>query len=323
MTSVRQHLDIQYIISALVSEKPIREIVEREQARLQAINPAIAEAVTKNVIIGVKRDLKAQKISLHNYSRDMPTYIYGVEEDNGGLPIFTGELDINEDRVFIINDVHSPLTDWDFANQALMQLQKGDYGAVLLVGDIIDVAGKSTFRKLVPEMRLTDEIRITREFMGDVLSAAKQAYYLRGNHEDRYMLSFEGDINFQTLANQIVPSSLRHKIIVSPYDRLFLTSGGIRWGIFHQKNVATDKLKVAEALATKYLCNVVVTHQHKNAVGMDRYNNWALASIGGLHSPEKTAYVQLKTTTSPVQEQGYGEIVNGKIKIWTPDRRIT
>lgn len=322
--SIRHHLDIPYLIGQFLQGRPNKEAITRERARLNAIGRGdLADRVTKNVIIGIKRDLKEGKIPLHNPS-DTSTFIYGVEDDNGGIPVYTGEMDIVAESVLILNDIHFPFVDPDMLQRVVAELEQNEYEYTILAGDVLNGSAHSHWNDLVEMPSFRQEAKIAKAGLKRVLELSNRVIYFRGNHEDWHLKNNNGTVDFRDFARLIVEPKFNDKVVISPYDRMFITSNDERFLLAHQKEVSSaNKLVVAEKLAWKYLCHVVITHQHKNAISTDKYNNFVIASLGGLHDPRKSAYVQLKTTTAPEQEQGFGVIRNGNLKIWTPNKIMT
>jgi predicted phosphodiesterase len=323
--TIRQHLDISYIVAEIIKGTPNKEIARREKARLRAIGKSsIANGLTKNVLIGVKRDLKQGKIPLH-HPKDAATYVYGVEEDNGGIPVYTGELDILHNNVLILNDIHFPYTSWKMMDKVIRVLSKlGDNVLTILAGDILNGSAISKWSKLIEAPLFRQEVQAAREGLEEIFQLSEQVVYFRGNHEDWYLFQNNGAEDFTTFAERVVPDKYKNKAIISPYDKMWITSGGERWLVAHQRNASSsNKLKVAEDLSWKYQCHVITTHQHKNGIGRDKYDNFTIASLGGLHDPAKTPYVSMKTSTGPVQEQGFGTLRDGRLQLWTPEPTIT
>lgn len=315
---MRDRLDLDYIISALLRGDKMKDIAKRESTRL-------GDRVTKNMIVALKRDLKAGKIKPSSSSRveKVPTYIYGVEPDNGGIPVFTGDYEVVDD-VAVINDVHIPFTDWEFADRALQVFQRQDLDTLIIAGDLIDFESQSKWSRLVPPLTLEQELRYAREFLTKLLDIFETVYYFRGNHEDRLLKALDGGISFGQFTELLTSDQYRGKLIVSPYPRIFVTSGDERWVIVHQRNTSVYKSRVAEQLSWKHQMNVLVTHQHTNAPPqLDRYANNIIMSVGGLHDPQKTAYSALQETTGWVPEKGFATIIEGRATLFTNDERIT
>lgn len=277
---------------------PINDILEA-LGQLTYQNLADEYGVSRGMIAGIARDYKRGKL---------PGYVYGKEAPDGSMPRFIGELYLEGDYL-ILNDVHVPYQD-----QALLErAKKSGMKRVILAGDVVDFASISRFEHRVKPPSVSEELTALRVFFEWLLTWADEVVYLPGNHEERLLkhlsLDFADFVRMVTSDERVIPT---------PYDRVFLMSGSERWLICHQINISRNKLKVADDLSHKYLRHVLVTHQHKNALARDVYGNFIVCSVGGCHDPKKAAYVQLKTTTSAVQEQGFATIINGRVALYDP-----
>src|SRR5690348_6232644 len=107
-TAKRTDLDLDYIISALFKNHTYNDIAGREQTRLDA-------TVSRSLIAGIHRDLKSGALRPSSASavndRWIKTYVYGAEPDNGGVPLFLGEMSLPENNYIVASDFHAPYTD--------------------------------------------------------------------------------------------------------------------------------------------------------------------------------------------------------------------
>lgn len=309
--TIRGSLDIDYVVAALLRNESYTTIAERETARL-------GEDVSRNVIAGVARDVKAGKLRPSKLAV-ADEFIFGIEPPVG-IPVYTGELELSG-NFLVLNDVHLPFTNYGLLEKALDLAQVNNITQVVIAGDWVNLDQFSIFKKLTPEISFTEEVRHSLELTKKVFSQFNDVYFLRGNHEDRWLLQVDHD--FQFFVEMITHPDVRDKVTATPYDRIFLTSGGHRWGIFHQRNAGKHKARAAEQLALKHLCNVVATHQHTISYGHDPYNHFVAITSGGLHDHRKMAYVQLKSTTSNTPENSFVTIIDGRGDLWTDDPRMT
>jgi predicted phosphodiesterase len=274
--------------------------------------------ISKNVIVGIMRDIRNRVIPIVGQDHA----IYGVGEASSDLPIFMGELDIEGDAT-IISDVHIPLTDYKFLRTVIPLSERLRVKQLIIAGDLFDMHSQSSFPSDYPVTPIISEIKIGRAAIKEFFTYFDRVYYFIGNHELRLMRTFQGGLPFSMFMEIITPEVESGKMVVSPYDRAFLYSGDQTWGIFHQKNTSVNSLSVGEKLAHKYQCNTIVTHQHNTALGYDRYGNYVVVDIGGLHEPKFTGWTQLKTTTGPRHDKGYATVIEGQVQLWTPDNRVT
>jgi Calcineurin-like phosphoesterase len=322
---VRDNLDLDYIIAALLRDDRREDIADRETTRLGV-------KVTKNVIIGVARDLKSgslkatQKQAVNNGW--ISTYIFGVEPDNGGIPMFTGHLTLDEERVVIISDLHLPYMDYNFAANVAPVIKYTGAKTVICGGDTFHGEQKSGWRKskggLVRTTSLSSDMALaTKYFEGLVDAGAEQIFVAAGNHDNWLVADWNGDLQFNEVLAPMISDKLRGRLIITPYDRLSTHSGGELWTVFHQVDYSVNNLSVGDKLAQKFHTNAFVTHQHETALGFDRFGRYVVCDLGGLHDPLLTAYLGLKTSTRPNPDRGFASLVDGHVELWTPDKRIT
>lgn len=312
MNATRHDLNLTRINAALLRGDSYATIAQNE-GKLTGLR------VSRNTIAGIARDIKRGSLIPFGGSHERETYVYGYGDPQPGkIPVFAGELELFGDYL-IINDVHLPYTSKDMLHRVQAVAQNFSLDNVVIAGDLFDFASISKYANRERPASLNEELIAGEQFFCWLLDRFNHVVYLPGNHEERLLKELEN--YFPLFVRQLTRDD---RVVATPYDRVFITSGNTRWMVCHQHNASSsNKLAVAEKLAWHYQCNVVTTHQHKNALALDRYANHVLASVGGLHEPLQAAYVQLKTSTAPVQEQGFATLIDGHIRLWTPDRRVT
>lgn len=322
MTQVkRSDLDLDYIIRGLLTNKTYSDIAIRETSRL---SHDVATEVSRSIIAGIHRDLKAGVLrpttAVKTDERYIKTYIWGVEPDNGGLPLFIGHPQLEGDAV-VISDIHAPFTDYDFAEKPNLVGQHYGIKRLFIAGDLLDAGTQNKFRKKVAPPSFHTDLDIARKLLAFYAEWFDEIWFLPGNHDDWFLENEDGNIDIEDIYHLLRGDELQGKFIVSGYDRATLNSSGELWTLPHQADVNVGSLKVAEQLAWKYQTNMVIPHQHNHALGRDRYGRYILADIGGLHDQNKMAYMQLKTSIRPEFDKSFAAIIDGGIELITPDSR--
>lgn len=317
--TLRQQLDIDYIIAALLRGDTLQTIANRESKR-------IGTTVGRGAISGIERDLKAGtlKASVTQRADDrwINTYLYGVEPDNGGIPVFDGYLELDGDAV-VISDLHLPFTDFDFAMKPIDVAQYYGIKRLIIAGDLVDGNSQNNFKHKVRHIKLSEELRLARDLLSYYAEWFDEIIFEPGNHDDWFMQNHEGNLFIDDFARFLQNPDVVSKLLVTPYDRLTLFSGNEKWVIPHQADFSRYSLSVGNLLSKKFLANVIVPHQHNSAIGFDDYHRFIVIDIGGLHDPKKMEYQALKTTTKPEPDQGFAVVINGRGELWTPDHRLT
>ena len=317
----RDMLDLDFIIQQLFLGTSYTEIARLESHRLSADGELEA---TRNHIAGIHRDLKRGALRATQQKRIdakyIPTYIWGVEKDNGGLPLFIGHPEIDGDAV-IVSDVHAPFTDYNFAEKPNEVGEHYGVKTLIIAGDLLDSGTQNKFRKKVRPPTFSTDLEMGRRLLEYWADWFDTIWFEPGNHDDWFLENEDGDIDINDMYHLLRGDSLRGKFIVTPYDRITLNSSGELWTIPHQAENSVNSLTVGEKLAWKYQTNMIVPHQHNHADGYDRYGRYIIVDIGGLHDENKMAYMTLKTSTRPKFDKSFAVVKDGGYAIITPDRR--
>jgi len=312
---LRHDLDLAYIVAATLRRQSIRSIAEHESARLGV-------QVTRNTIIGINRDMRNGRLRPPSF--DPLTYSFGLDPDNGGIPVFDGQVVIEGD-VVVINDVHLPYTNYDLAQRVLDVAVFYGLTELVIAGDLVDLDSQSSFKRKLRPVSLEQELEAARELLAYYAQHFKRIWIMPGNHEDRLLKKLDGELTFNLFTDLIRPpiDGAKDTFIFTPYDNLSVVSGGQEYMVVHQRNASAISLKVGESLAWKFQKNMIVTHQHNSAKGFDRYGRYLIIDSGGLHDQERTPYMSLKTGTNPVHDEGFVTIIDGWAELWVPDERYT
>lgn len=323
MTISRNDLDMEFINRELHKETPYSVIAWKEAERLGVA----ASAVSRSMISGIHRDLKNGKLEVgsnqHTEREWVRTYRFGIDEDNGGVPLFVGHPQVDVDRAVVISDPHFPAANYREVER--VNTAGKYYGAdtLIIAGDLLDGATQNNFKRKVRPQTLSLELSVAREAVQYWAEQYEYIWFEPGNHDDWFLQNMDGNLTINDLALLLGLNSLgATQFIVTPYDRIHLFSSGIEWVIPHQAEANVNPLSVLEKLSWRFEANIIGPHQHKTATGIDRYGRYNLVAIGGLHDQDKMAYVNLKTTTKPLYNNGFVAVVNGQYELITPNERV-
>jgi predicted phosphodiesterase len=321
----RTDLDLNYIAGALLRQESFLTIAKRETERL-------GKRVTRNQIAALKRDIRLNRVDLTGKRYSNPaydTFVYDMEADNGGVPVFTGHPQRTFDAFMVVSDIHSPYTDFEFADKSIEVARLMGIHNVIIAGDVLHGEQKSGWRSsrgaLTRTTTLKQDLDILSNYLWGLVDAGvNQIDIIRGNHDDWLLADWKGDLDFRTFL-KMLDSGLQRYIMVSNYDRITVTDiTGEVWTIPHQKDYSPTPGVVGNELVNKFRTNVIIPHQHLSGMTLSRYGQNVIIDIGGLHSPEKTAYIGLKTSKGAVPKQGFATVNDkGVAQLWTPDRRLT
>lgn len=317
----RQDLDMEFVNRELHRETPYSVIAYKEAERL-GVDPS---QVSRSMISGIHRDLKNGKLTVTSNqptSQDwIPTYRFGIDKDNGGVPLFVGHPRIDGNAV-VISDPHFPATDYAEVERVNATGKRYDVKRLIIAGDLLDGATQNKFKRKVRPATMDTELNLGKQALQFWLEWYDEIWFEPGNHDDWFLENLDGELSINSLGRLLGMDEMGGRFIVTPYDRIHLFNGGQEWVIPHQKESSVNPLSVPEKLAWKYEANIVVPHQHKTAWGYDRYGRYVLIAIGGLHDQDKMAYVNLKTSTKPTYNKGYVVLENGSFDLVVPDPRV-
>jgi hypothetical protein len=241
---------------------------------------------------------------------------YRGELPTRAVPRFTGAWHLTGDFL-VLNDVHIPATNWAFANKAV-EIAK-DYlprpRQCIIVGDLINGDALSRWDDLVLCTPLSDELEYARAWLRHMAQHFDTIHLLRGNHENRLLLSLRGQLHADQFRRMVADND---RVQFSMYSWCRVTSGGQMWYLAHQRNYSKNPLSVARRLAERHHTNIITAHQHHSAVGRDPSNQHTLIDSGGLHDSRLMAYVQLDSNTSPAMNNGFVLLKNGVGTLFTP-----
>lgn len=320
MTQIVRHKIKQEVVAGLLRGESYSSLAERLSKKFDL-------PVSRSTIAGIARDVKANKLDLGavepapSFSRPK-TYRYGVEEDNGGWPVFDGHPEIDADRLLVISDLHLPYTSYKFLEKLPKIAKRHKAKQLLIAGDFID--GDSRHHKhRVRRATMSEQLSAARETMGFFLSFVDDVWVLPGNHDEWLTYDAMGEITITDTMRLMVPDGQLSRVHAFPYDRILVNSGGEKWLIPHQAGASADPLRVGRELALKYQTNMITPHQHLSGYGWDKYDRYVVISIGGMHDHNMLDFVQLKTTTMYNMNRGIAVIQNGEGVLITPDQRHT
>lgn len=314
--SVRHGLDLHEINRRLQKEETYSSIAERMK-KLTGLN------VTRSVIAGIDRDIKNGKIAPFSAQPKQmvkglkpKTYVYGQEQDNGGIPLYTGNLTVDLSHTMIISDTHLPYADYSKLEKLPVIAAKFGIRDLIIVGDWLNGDSRHHKRR-TKTATLSEQAAVSRDVFEYLNDHFGRFYYLGGNHDNWFAYDTNGELDFPDIARLSIPPDMAGKVVVSPYDHMTLNSGGVRWELFHQDDYSKNPLMVARDLALKYQSNVICAHMHMTAWGYDMYGRYKTVAIGGLLDPKMLEYTRLRSSRAPEMTAGIAVILDGEETIIT------
>lgn len=252
------------------------------------------------------------------------TYVYTGQTPHTALPVFTGQLDFDLSEAVIAGDFHSPTLNLSFTETMCRFAERNIRGrpVLLIVGDLINGDKDSAHAPhLVPVSR-EQELDIACQLFDYLFGYFEVIYMTLGNHiRKRLFNTLASDLSMAQFARLFTTKPDR--LHITPYDEVFVTSGGLKWVFTHQYEYSKNKLTKANDLAQKYQRCVGTFHQHHTAIGMDRYERYVCIDIGGMHEQTMMAYPNLVPNTMPRMNSGFLYLEDGTANLLTPYKGMT
>jgi predicted phosphodiesterase len=256
----------------------------------------------------VRRALKRHNKE-YSYHVDPRKYKFPVDE-----PFRIGEFFLGDDfaNVAVTADWHIPLTDFEFVNTFLTTAKNFKCTKLIIAGDFLNGDTYSNYFPKQENAGVDTEVRVAIEIMGKLLDNFEEVYFLKGNHDYRYVKQRNYEISFADRMYEIFAplgdkldrlhiSNLDHCIVYSPLD-YWSTD---KWYVCHPKAYSSVPGTVARKLTTIHQCNVITGHSHHCADMYGPNGIHRAVEIGGFMDMSKTQYVQ-ETTTFPRWQMGFG-----------------
>lgn len=222
----------------------------------------------------------------------------------------------------LIADLHVPLHDIVYLRKAVWDAQSRGINTVIFCGDVLHGDQYSSyFPKQIP---IEEEVPAAGSVMEWVLHHFEDAYFIRGNHDFRYVKARGYKVSFiQAMQDAFkdLSEEATAKLTFSNLDHLYLyadteyNDGG--WYVCHPQAYSRQPLAGARALTTIHDMNVACAHSHHCARGYGPNGKHQAMELGGFFDASRTAYLQA-STAFPKWTPGYALYVNGKMRLESP-----
>lgn len=321
-TKIRHKLDLDWIYDQLRNGVSVPEIYHREYSRLLASDENF-EHFTVGTISRIAMDWRSGiQEAVASRPRNKDTYIYGVEPPKpGALPRFIGHEKLTGNWL-VLSDTHCPYVDFDVVAAGIKDALSMGISQVLVAGDIANGDSANSHASLLPRPTPLEERDSIRELTAYLTSVMELVLYTPGNHDRWAVYQTEGMFSFGEMMAAL-HNGAYDNLLISEYDRVTITSGGIKWVVPHQTNYSVRSGAVGEALINKYRANVIVPHQHYYGFTTDRNMHNVCLEIGGCYRPDLFAYSNMVSRSS-THEMGraYALVKDGVGHLIVDDARV-
>ena len=231
----------------------------------------------------------------------------GMLNENFDIPIFKGDLKLPMDDFIITCDYHSPYYSVAWHNRSLQIAERFGIKKLIVIGDLVEL-GFAAYFYSDDKPSIEDEEGENKRLIQSMLIHFEQVYLVKGNHENRLGRNTNGIIKAQTLLKEWAGPEYGKRFVFSLYDKL--TIGG-EWLCVHPKSYSQKAGIASRQLCSKYLKNIINTHGHHVGRNFDPSGKFLAIDLGGMFDPDKFEYMNMKTTTHPIWNPGFGMLKNG------------
>jgi len=223
-------------------------------------------------------------------------------------------LSIKGDAV-IAGDIHVVSTEHKLIRALAQMGEKYQVPNIILAGDLFNMDLFSSWTPSGYEVSFEQEQKAATKIIQYLLGSFEKVYYMRGNHDERFMRRLNGQFSMEGLAKLITPAGIKDRVITTERNYMDVHTPTGKWRVVHQYQYSKDKLKVGRRLASKYQCHIICHHQHHCAVGMSDDNRFTVVDNGCLALGSNVAYKELNINDMPEWNVGFGVLKDGR---WIP-----
>lgn len=207
--------------------------------------------------------------------------------------------------VLVIGDIHLPIHDQKWCYQAILAAKKFECEYVCINGDLIDASTVS--RHLGGEWRrkneLNDDIEAAGAFLKILCEEFKGVYYTLGNHSQRLISKFMGEVSWQNLV-KVMYSHENFKAT----ERHFLDING-KVRCLHPRGYSRTRGKFTADMAQRYQMHLITGHHHHSASTISADGKWQAVEVGTLADISSFGYAQYSMYGMPEMLSGFAIVL--------------
>lgn len=218
----------------------------------------------------------------------------------------------------VVGDVQIPTTDWRLVELVAYVAERRlkPPRRLVIAGDFNNFDAWSVYPATIPPPSWQLEKEAGRKALNRWLEVFEDIRWLFGNHERRKLRAMSAVEDEDDILNAFKAQDKR--IQVSVLDRMTIDTPAGPWSILHGEDYSQNLLVKADLYAQKFQTHIAAAHAHRAGIGMDRFNRYMIASIGGLFDPTKMAYVQVGSNSKPEMAQGFLLVEDGYPTLLSP-----
>jgi len=216
------------------------------------------------------------------------------------------ELTLPMDNYMTSCDYHAPYHSEMWINLLLAVAEKFKIKKNIVIGDLFEF--HFIMHHYTELSRSLDKEVMQAQPVINTLKYFDMNYFLKGNHENRIGRGTDGLIQAKHLFKLFGGDAWEKHFTYSVYDKLNI---GDDWMAVHPGSYSQVSGSVAVRLAEKFAKNVINSHGHFVAMRYTRDGKHVGIDLGGMFDRSRVDYINLKTTTHPIWNNGFGMMLNG------------
>lgn len=221
-------------------------------------------------------------------------------------------LNVVSNNILVTSDYHIPFVSKEWFEKLIAYRDKHKVKHIIVAGDFMDCMNWSAFKDMQPADTWEEEIGYVAEYLRILRDNFKKIYFLKGNHEDRWIRATMGKGSMKLL---FAMTGIINGYTTTDADWLSLTNGGKEWRVCHPKNYAMKPIAVPQRLLQTYMTNIASAHGHHCAHQKDISGNFDLVELGGLFDQDNIFYKKYTSTSHPQWGNGFLHLDNGEVKL--------
>lgn len=216
--------------------------------------------------------------------------------------------------MLIMSDLHIPYHDAALIDAAIRHAKTDGISQWLIVGDLMD-GNQWSKRGLntTYQRRWQDDAEIAQLIVHQLVQYLGPGTVLMGNHDTWFVKHFRGQAETEWLLSRIFRTN--EDVQWSTFEQCEIKSGNRVIRATHGANYsAANPLGVAQRLAARWECSIVMGHQHHATHGLSWSGKHQCVCMGGMHDPRKLAYIHEAPRTNPAQTRSYVLLKSGDME---------
>lgn len=207
--------------------------------------------------------------------------------------------------VLVVGDVHCPIHDERWLELAIRTAKHFGVKEVVINGDLVDAGTIS--RHLGGEWRRKGELNDDIEAAGAVVklfcTEFDQVYYTLGNHSQRIIQKFMGEVAWSNLLKMIYDNPK-----FKGTERHFLDING-KVRCLHPRGYSRVRGKLTQDMAQRYQRHIITGHHHHSASTVSADGNFQAIEVGCLARIDWFGYAQYAMHGMPDMLNGFAIVL--------------